>query len=260
MIKTVFFDIDGTLVARGALLPGAVEAVAHTRRRGLALRCLTNITGRTPAAIAADLQRLGLALEAHEIQTASTACVDYLRTRPAASCHLIVPEAIRPLFDGLRCNDQDPDVVVIADIGERFDFNTLNRAFRMLRAGAELVAPQKGLFWFNEDGAQLDCGSFILGLEAASGQTARVTGKPEPLFFQSALAQVGGRADQTLVVGDDIGTDVRGAAAIGAVSALVATGKYQAGAEHAAPHAPDHLLRSLLELPALLDRLSKGPP
>ncbi|VTU34555.1 Ribonucleotide monophosphatase NagD [Variovorax sp. PBL-H6] len=255
MIKSVLFDIDGTLIARGQALPGAIEALASVRRHGIAMRFLTNITGRGPELIAAELQRQGLPIEGHEIQTATTACVEYLKSRPGMTCHLIVPPSVRPMFDGVAIDDQEPDVVVISDIGEQFNFQVLNRAFLMLRAGAELVVPQKGLFWFDHDGPKLDCGSFIVGLEAATGKEATVTGKPAELFFHRALAHVDCRANETLVIGDDLGTDVLGAARIGAASALVGTGKYAPGAERTGPVRPDYFLPTLELLPRLLSTL-----
>lgn len=255
-IKSVLFDIDGTLLGRGKALPGAAQAVACARRLGLSVRLLTNITGRGPNPIAAELQSQGLAIEGHEIQTATTACVEYLKSRSGISCHLVVAPSVRPMFDGIATDEQEPDVVVISDIGEQFNFQVLNRAFRMLRAGAELVVPQKGLFWFDHDGPRLDCGSFIVGLEAATGKQATVTGKPAELFFQRALAHVGCRADQALVIGDDMGTDVLGAARIGATSVLVGTGKYTPGAERMLGSVrPDYFLPTLEQLPQLLGTL-----
>lgn len=251
-IKTVLFDVDGTLVGRGRVLPGAAEAVACARRRGLAVRFLTNTTSRGPDQIAAELQSHGLPIEGDEIQTATTVCVEYLKSRPDITCHLIVPSSIRRMFDGIAINEKEPDVVVISDIGEQFNFQILNRAFLMLRAGAELVVPQKGLFWFDHDGPKLDCGSFIVGLEAATGKEATVTGKPSELFFQRALAHVGCRADEALIIGDDISTDVVGATRIGASSLLVGTGKYTPGAERNSAVRPNYFLPTLEQLPQLL--------
>jgi len=251
-IKTILFDVDGTLVGSGRALPGAAEAVACARRRGFAVRFLTNTTGRSSDQIAVELQSLGLAIEGDEIQTATTVCVEYLKSRPGITCHLIVPSSIRPMFDGIAINEKEPDVVVISDIGEQFNFQVLNRAFLMLRAGAELVVPQKGLFWFDHDGPKLDCGSFIVGLEAATGKVATVTGKPSELFFQRALTHVGYRANEALIIGDDISTDVLGATRIGARSLLVGTGKYTPGAERNSAVRPNYFLPTLKQLPQLL--------
>lgn len=92
-----------------------------------------------------------------------------------------------------------------------------------------------------------------MGLEAATGREAVVTGKPSRTFFERALERAACTAAQTLVVGDDVGTDMRGARAVGAASALVATGKYLGGDEARAEDRPDHFLRSLGELARLLD-------
>ncbi|HTA31476.1 MAG TPA: HAD-IIA family hydrolase [Candidatus Cybelea sp.] len=253
-IRSILFDIDGTLVARGKALPGAAESVAWSRSQGLAVRFLTNITSRDPNEIAGELQSQGLAIEGKEIQTATTACVEYLKLRSGLTCHLIVPPSVRHMYDGILTDNQRPDVVVISDIGEQFNFQVLNQAFLMLRGGAELVVPQKGLFWIDHDGPKLDCGSFIVGLEAATGKEAIVTGKPAELFFQRALSHVGCRADETLVVGDDMGTDVFGAARIGAKSALVGTGKYTPGAESMGAVRPDYFLPTLEEFPEFLGK------
>jgi ribonucleotide monophosphatase NagD (HAD superfamily) len=72
-VKAIFFDIDGTLLHRGAAINGAAAAVAHARALGLPLRFLTNTTGRTPERIAADLAVAGIPVAAAEVRTATTA-------------------------------------------------------------------------------------------------------------------------------------------------------------------------------------------
>ena len=195
-IKTILFDIDGTLVGRGKALPGAAEAVAWARDQGLAVRFLTNITGREPNQIATELKSQGLAIEGHEIQTATTVCVEYLKSRPGRTCHLIVPSSVRHMFDGIPTDDQKPDVVVISDIGEQFNFRILNQAFLMLRAGAELVAPQKGLFWFDHDGPKLDCGSFIVGFGSCNGQRCDHHRKTDRAIFPAGTLPMSATAQR----------------------------------------------------------------
>ena len=140
---------------------------------------------------------------------------------------------------------------MIADVGSAFDYALLNGVFRQLRAGAELIALHKGLFWMAADGLRLDAGAFILALEAASGKQALVMGKPSPVFFRQAFESLGVAPQDTLVIGDDVSSDVLGARQVGARCALVGTGKYRPGDEERKPR-PDHFLASLLQFPALL--------
>jgi len=250
-LQAVLFDIEGTLAIGGNPLPGALDAVGFARKAGLAVRFLTNITGRTPAMICAELRGMGFALSEHEIHTATGACVEYLHERPAVRCRLVVPAAVLPMFDGIARDEIQPEVIVIGDVGSGFNYELLNALFRQLRGGAELVALHKGVFWMAADGPRLDAGAFILGLEAATGKQALVMGKPSPVFFTKAFDALGVAPADALVIGDDVSADVQGARKVGARCALVGTGKYRPGDEDREPR-PDHFLGSLDQLPALL--------
>lgn len=250
-LKAILIDIDGTLMFKGEPVPGASRALREARKAGFAVRLLTNITARLPGEIAGELRACGFDVQDADIQTAGTACSHYVRQQPGAACHLLVPDAMRLLFDGVRIDDVAPDLVVIGDIAERFDYATLNHAFRLLRNGARLVVPQKNMFWYDEAGPRLDSGAFILGLEAASGQTALVTGKPSQFFFRAALDALGVSADEALIIGDDIHTDIAGARALRMRNVLVHTGKgkLQRRADDAAPA---HELDSIANLMGFL--------
>jgi hypothetical protein len=71
------------------------------------------------------------------------------------------------------------------------------------------------------DGLQLDSGAFVAGLEQAAGIEAEVVGKPAAAFFATALAHLGAAAAHTLMVGDDIETDVLAAQRQGLTGVLV---------------------------------------
>lgn len=251
-IKALLCDIDGTLTQRGQAIPGAAATIAQARAQGLEVRFLTNITGQTAQTIAAKLLALGIAAEAAEIQTATTVCVALLAARPGVRCHLMVPPKVMPMFDAIVQDDIAPAVVVVSDIGDGFTFAALNRAFQMLRNGADLMALQKNMFWFDADGIKLDCGPFVLALEAASGKTATVTGKPSPVFFERALASLACERHEVLIVGDDLGTDIAGGNQVGVRTALVGTGKFADGQRTSTHWKADHFLASIADLPQLI--------
>lgn len=247
-LKALLIDIDGTLLFRGEAIAGANRALQEAAQAGLAVRLLTNISAQLPHRIAADLRAGGIDVAEGDIQTAGMACGAYIRRHPGASCHLLVPDAMAGLFEGIPRDSDRPDFVVIGDVAERFDYDLLNGVFRMLRDGAQLVVPHRNLYWFDGPGPpRLDAGAFILGLEAAAGQTAVVTGKPSAVFFQAALDALGVAADEALVVGDDLLTDIAGARASGLASVLVRTGK---GGTPGTPGAavPDAELQSIADL------------
>ncbi|MFF7976921.1 HAD hydrolase-like protein [Streptomyces sp. NPDC007905] len=59
-------------------------------------------------------------------------------------------------------------------------------------------------------------------------------------------------ADQALMVGDDIESDVLAAQQAGITGVLVRTGKYRPETHEGARGAPDQVLESFADLPALL--------
>ena len=81
---------------------------------------------------------------------------------------------------------------------------------------------------------------------------AEVTGKPAEAFFTAALGAVGAVPAQAVMVGDDIDNDVLAAQRLGITGVLVKTGKYRDSTTRAAPAAPDYVLDSVADLPALL--------
>jgi 4-nitrophenyl phosphatase len=67
-------------------------------------------------------------------------------------------------------------------------------------------------------------GAILAALETTTGITPITVGKPNPFIFQAALAKVGTKAEQTLVVGDRLETDIAGGNNAGCQTALVLTG------------------------------------
>jgi HAD superfamily hydrolase (TIGR01458 family) len=159
-----------------------------------------------------------------------------------------VPEAALEDFEGVRRDDERPDVVVIGDLESTWTFETMNRAFRLVHErGAELVGLGRTRYWKGPHGLQLDVGPFVAALEQATGTTARVFGKPEPQFFAALVADVGQPAQRIAMVGDDIVSDVGAAMQAGLVGVLVQTGKFHAR-DLDGPIRPDVVLESVADL------------
>ncbi|MER7954637.1 TIGR01458 family HAD-type hydrolase [Streptomyces sp. NPDC096030] len=254
-IEAVLIDIDGVLTVSWKPLPGAVAAMERLRESGVPLALVTNTTSRSRASLAAALAGEGFPVTADDILTAPAATAAHLREHhPGARCLLINTGDVRHDLAGLTLvgEGEPPDVVVLGGAGEEFDYATLNRAFRHVRDGARLVAMHRNLYWRTADGLDLDTGAFLVGLERAAGVEAVITGKPSRAFFEAALAHLGAEAADTLMVGDDIESDVLAAQRCGITGALVKTGKYLPETHRAASGAPDHVLDSFADVPALL--------
>jgi len=251
-IKAVLLDLEGTLYAYGAPLPGAHQALTELQAAGLRLRFLTNSDSKTRGSISQDLAAIGLDVPADAIFTPASAALELLRQQPDVRCFGLLSRALRAEFTPFLAETGPVQYVLVGDVRECLSYSAFDAAFRHLMAGAELLALQRGRYFLRPDGPHLDTGAFVALLEYASTKQARVLGKPAPAFFQIALHDLGCSPDEVAVVGDDITTDVAGAKAIGAFSILVQTGKYDAASLGDATVQPDLVIASIARSPSAL--------
>jgi HAD superfamily hydrolase (TIGR01458 family) len=126
--------------------------------------------------------------------------------------------------------------------------------------GAELIALQKNRFWMTPSGLSLDVGPFVTALEYAAATEAYVVGKPAPGFFDTTLATIPAEPWRSVMVGDDVESDIGGAQRAGLTGILVRTGKYRDDAVRASGVVPDAVIDSIADLPALLAPRVGRPP
>jgi HAD superfamily hydrolase (TIGR01458 family) len=251
-IETVLLDLDGTLYVGSQVVPGASEAVRWLCDQGLTVRFTTNTDSIPPAALADRLARRGFPASEEELVTPIAVAERLFASTDQARVLAVAADGVRQLLAGCLAGPGERAThVLVADPSYGATYDDLDAAFRALRTGAELVATQVNRIAVRDDGEHLDTGGWVRLLEYATGQTARVLGKPSPEFFTAPLDALGRGPDTALVVGDDLAADIAGGRAVGAATVLVRTGKGDrpqpgAGAE------PDAVVDSVADLPGLL--------
>lgn len=251
-MRALLFDMDGVLYNSEAPIPGAAEALGWVREQGIPHLFVTNTTSRGRGVLVEKLARFGISATEDHILTPCVAARELIAS--GGSVALFVPEKTFVEFEGFPLAAPDAESgarwVVIGDLGERWDFRTLNRAFRLLHSTpeAELVALGMTRFWQAQDGLRLDTAPFVAALECATGKKAIVMGKPAAAFFQAAARKLGVAPAEILMLGDDVRTDVGGAQQAGLRGGLVKTGKYREG-DLDKDITPDVVLESVAALP-----------
>jgi len=256
-VRAFVLDADGVLMSRNEPIAGSPEAIVELRRRGIPYRVLTNFSSAHRSTLAAAFAKAtGLEVDGAEIITAASAAAAYTAARHAGQPLLVLaaPDARRE-WDGQQLvtpetadrDDVRVGAVVIGDAGDDLSYRNLDIAFRQIRAGAELVAMHRNPWWITQRGVTLDAGAAVVGLEYALRRKAVVTGKPSPVVFRQAVAEL--RADvrargagektgrtaperrrrllaaEIAMVGDDAVADVAAAKRIGLRGILVLSGK-----------------------------------
>lgn len=242
-------------------IPSAVDAVERLRGLGLRLRFVTNTTSRSRRSTLSKLRRLGFAVADQELVTPAALAVRLCRARGHRRVAVFVPDDVRNDFASLdlRVAPDRVDAVIVGDLGDAWDYATLNRAFRHVMGGADLIALQKNRFWLRADGLSLDAGPFVAALEYATGRDATIVGKPAPEFFAQVLSGIGIVAPDAAMVGDDVESDIGGALRAGLDAILVRTGKYRQELISASGIEPTATVDSIADVPALLAGTATRP-
>ena len=250
-------DVDGVLHVSGAPIAGAAPAVKRLRDDGHRLRFVTNSTTKSRAELVEQLRGFGIDLDEDELQTTGGVAATALKGKRVLA--LTMPGILDDL-EGLQLVGMNVDAVLLggADEGEEtgrvFSYLNLNRAFHELEAGADLYCLHKNKWWQTSDGARLDGGAFVAGLEYAADTEATVLGKPSSAYFAAALEALGAEPGLTWMVGDDIEGDVLGGHNYGLRTVLVRTGKFRPDDVERSRVQPDAIVSSIAQLPDWLER------
>ena len=199
---------------------------------------------------------MGIEIDDQELQTTGAVAARALKGKRVLA--LTMPGLLDDL-EGLQLVGLNVDAVLLggADEGEEtgrvFSYLNLNRAFHELEAGAKLYCLHKNRWWQTADGARLDTGAFVAGLEYAADIEATVLGKPSNAYFAAALEALDAEAGLTWMIGDDLEGDIVGAHKPGMKTLLVRTGKVRPDEVERSTIQPDGIVSSIAQVPDWLE-------
>jgi len=249
----ILFDLDGVIYQGEELITGAKESISLLRQNNIPFRFITNTTRMTKIKLVAMLQSMGLALNVNEVFAAPHAAVEYCKIEGYKKIELVVPDReMEDEFADFELHTENPQALVLGDMGNQFTFDLLNSLFKKILNGTEIVAMHKNRYWRSGNEMTLDLGAFVSALEFAAEKEAVVIGKPNPHLFQLAVGPWSLPFKSIYMVGDDIDSDIGGANNIGMQSILVRTGKYREESLKRSEIKPDYIINSIAGLPKLL--------
>jgi len=239
--KLFILDIDGTLIRGREVLPGIPEAVARLRAAAN-VRFVTNNSSVTAQDLATKLTSLGIPADSSECLSSAEATAKFCRERGFPSALVVGSPALKSSL-GLP----EGDDAVVVGICREITYELLTQALQAIQRGAEFIATNRDATYPLEGGLFAPgAGSMVAAIEAASGVTPVVIGKPEPTMILQVMESAGATPEDTYVIGDRIETDIDAGRRAGCHTALVLTG---------ATPAPVPGLECYLSLVEFVDRL-----
>ena len=250
--KGVICDMDGVLWRGETPLPGLRDFFALLEARRIGYVLATNNASKTPEQYVEKLARLGIETNAAHVLNSATAAADYLSTQvaPGTPVYAIggpgTREALR-LHDFALTDGDHADYVVVGWDRE-LTWQKLATATLLIRGGAGFIATNPDRTFPMENGLVPGNGAQVAALVTATDITPVMAGKPGPLLYERALARMGITAEETLVIGDRLDTDILGGLRLGMPTALVLSGITQPDELAASPIHPDMIFDDLAAL------------
>jgi len=212
-ITHLILDMDGVLYHGNKPMPRLGEFFAFLRGRHIPFVLVTNNATRTPQERAVQLARMGAEVLPSEILVSGQAAARYLRREYPSGTRVHVfgmPALSRAMEEeGFVLADEDVQVVV-ASLDTEITFDKIKRAVRLIRAGARFIATNLDPNLIAEEERLPGSGAMIAMLATASEVKPTAIGKPEPIMYELAMAQMSARPETTAAVGDRVDTDIVG--------------------------------------------------
>jgi 4-nitrophenyl phosphatase len=215
-LRGLLLDLDGTLIRGGAPIEGAVAFVALHQPK---LTIVSNNSTDTPKSLATQLRRFGFAISPEQIFLAGAVAVEQIASlHPGGRLMLLGSTALKAYAtqEGLILDDQNPELVLIAR-DESFNYDKLARSANAIRRGAKFYVSNADVSHPGAAGWLVpEAGALMLAVMGVVGRSPDlVFGKPYGLLMARAMAFLGLRDHEAVMIGDNPATDGVGATEAG---------------------------------------------
>ncbi|NMO95421.1 HAD-IIA family hydrolase [Paenibacillus lemnae] len=247
------FDLDGTIYLGDHPIEGAVETIRYLQSLDKKLLFLTNKTIDSRENYLKKLQGFGLDLELVHILNPALVTIHYLqKNHPDAHVYVIGEDVLKDEFlrSGIQfaSSPEETDVVVVS-WDRNFHYKHLNFAFRAIKQGAAVIATHPDRTCPMPEGEVPDVAGMIGAIEGTTGITVDIImGKPSVHTVLAALDILQVQAEDCLMSGDRLETDILMGVNAGMNTALVLTGVTRAEEVQHASVRPDFVMTSVHDI------------
>ncbi len=226
-IKALILDMDGVLWRQSEPIGDLPSIFRTIHAKGLDYCLATNNATLTVEGFVEKLADMGVEVEPSQVITSSQSAALYLKSLfPDGGRVFIIGEK------GLQCAlleqgfvHADQDVLAVAAAMDRqLSYQKLAEATRLIRGGALFIGTNPDRTYPTPNGLLPGAGAILAALQAATDVEPLIIGKPAPEMYRIALQRMKTTAEETLVVGDRLETDIAGAQKLGCQTGVVLSG------------------------------------
>jgi NagD protein len=252
----VISDMDGVIFRGKEPIPGAQDFIDRLRASDTGFVFLTNNSEQTPLDLLRKLAGLGIhGLTAANFITSAMATAEFLAAqKPHGTAYVIGGGGLSAaLYQvGYSITDANPDYVVVGKTAS-FGFPMMKKAVQLIDAGAKFIGTNPDLVDPVEGGTEPAAGVLLAAIEAATGRKPYIVGKPNSLMMIYARKMLDVPAEDCVMIGDRMDTDIVGGLEAGMRTCLVLSGVSTRDSVARFPYRPTFVYDSVADIdPAVI--------
>ena len=230
-VTVYLLDMDGTIYLGDELIDGSIDFLKTLKEKGKRYIFLTNNSSKNKHTYVEKLNNLGIDATEEEVFTSGEATTMYLsKLKPGARIYLLGTPALEDEFERAgfileRERNKNIDYVVLG-FDTTLTYEKLWAACEYVSEGVEYIATHPD---FNcplpNDKFMPDAGAMAALIEASTGKTPLVIGKPNKEVVESIASKYNLSKENMAMVGDRLYTDIKTGINAGITSVLVYSGE-----------------------------------
>jgi 4-nitrophenyl phosphatase len=226
----------------------AVRVFQQWYEAGIQYAFVTNNSTKSPKAFSEKLSGMGIPTRASQVVTSAQEAAEKAANElpKGSSVYVIGSNALCEELEkqGFVISYKNAEAVVVG-LDRRFDFEKLQKAQSAILGGALFIGTNPDPMLPSETGFEPGAGAILKAIETAAAIAPTIVGKPKPNMVKSAVGILQTNPENTLMVGDQIKTDIVAGDAAGLKTVLVKTGVPERGVFEVTP---DIVIETLEEL------------
>ncbi|MDA9446213.1 MULTISPECIES: HAD-IIA family hydrolase [Bradyrhizobium] len=248
-IEGIISDLDGVVYRGSTAIVDAIEAFTRWQEAGVPFCFVTNNSTHTPEDVVRKLRGFGLPIAASEVVTSAITAAELIRTNYPQLTRIYVigaPSLVTAMRDvGLEVTDRTPEAVVMG-LDRDITHEKMRIAVEAILNGAVFIGTNPDLLLPTASGFEPGAGATIAAVAAATQVQPSIVGKPQVPMIETALSRLGTNRGSTIMIGDQVSTDIQAGKRAGLATVLVRTGVPMP--QDPSLMAPDFIVSSLREI------------
>ena len=219
--------MDGTIYLGEKLIQGTEDFLSALRKKGIKYYYLSNNSSRSKADYVSKLEHLGIHASTEEIILSTDGVIDFLHSRKIDNTYVVGTLSMKDMFlqAGIEVDSQTPAYIVLG-FDTELNYGKIKTAALFLQNGVPMLATHKDLVCPTLDGPIPDVGAMLALFKEATGKTPeKIFGKPNTEMLDYIIKKQKAAADELVIIGDRIYTDMEMANRIGCDFILVLSGE-----------------------------------